>query len=71
MSKSKDDYEFSNYLKDHLLSINQTKKVTEKRKHECAGTAISEHIALIPKPDCVLRSDEQLAKKAKCVKNMR
>ena len=38
-------------------------------KDECAGTPIAEYVGLRPKLYSVLRSDEQLIKKAKGVKN--
>ena len=44
------------------------KKVIGKMKDQCAGTPIAEYIGLRPKLYSILRSDEQLIKKAKGVK---
>ena len=69
MAESKDDYDFSDYPKDHQLYDESNKKVIGKMKNECARVSISEYIGLRPKLYSVLRSDEQLIKKAKGVKN--
>ena len=68
MSESKDDYDFSDYPKDHQLYDESNKRVIGKTKDECAGVSIAEYIGLRPKLYSVLRSDEQLIKKAKGVK---
>ena len=70
MSEIKDDYDFSEYPKDHPLCDETNKKVIGKMKDECAGTPIAEYTGLRPKLYSVLRADEQLIKKAKGVKNM-
>ena len=70
MSEVKDDYDFSDYPKDHPLCDETNKKVISKMKDECAGTQIAEYIGLRPKVYSVLRADEELIKKAKGVKNM-
>ena len=70
MSETKEDYDFSDYPKDHQLHDVSNKKVIGKMKDECAGTPIAEYIVLRPKLYSILRSDEQLIKKAKGVKNM-
>ena len=44
------------------------RKVIGKMKDECAGVSIAEYIGLRPKLYSVLRSDEQLIKKAKGLK---
>ena len=69
MSESKDDYDFSDYPKDHQLYDESNKKVIGKMKDECAGVSIAEYIGLRPKLYSVLRSDEKLIKKAKGVSN--
>ena len=68
MSEIKDDYDFSDYPKDHPLCDETNKKVIGKMKDECAGTPIAEYIGLRPKLHSVLWADEQLIKKAKGVK---
>ena len=66
MLESKDEYDSSDCPKDHLLFDETNKKVIGKIKDECAGTPIA---GLCPKLYSILRSDEQLIKKAKGVKN--
>ena len=68
MSETKDEYDISDYPKDHPLYDETNKKVIGKMKDECAGTPIAEYIGLRPKLYSVLRADEQLIKKAKGVK---
>ena len=68
MSETKEDYDFSDYPKGHQLHNESNKKVIGKMKDECAGTQIAEYIGLRPKLYSILRSDEQLIKKAKGVK---
>ena len=68
MSEIKEDYDFSDYPKDHPLYDETNKKVIGKMKDECAGTPIAEYIDLRPKLYSVLRADEQLINKAKGVK---
>ena len=68
MSETKEDYDFSDYPKDHKLHDESNKKVIGKMKDECAGTPLAEYIGLRPKLYSILRSDEQLIKKAKGVK---
>ena len=68
MSEMKDDYDFSDYPKDHPLCDETNKKVIGKMKDECAGTPIAEYIGLRRKLYSVLRADEHLIKKAKGVK---
>ena len=68
MSETKEDYDFSDYPKDHQLHDESNKKVIGKMKDECAGTPIAEYIGLRPKLYSILRSDEELIKKAKGVK---
>ena len=50
------------------FTMKQTKKVIGKLKDECAGAPIAEYIGLRPKLYSVLRTDEQLIKKAKGTK---
>ena len=68
MSEIKDDYDFSDYPKEHPLCDETNKKVIGKMKDECTGSPIAEYIGLCPKLYSVLRADEQLIKKAKGVK---
>ena len=68
MSETKEDYDFSDYPKNHQLHDESNKKVIGKMKDECAGTPIAEYIGLRPKLYTILRADEQLIKKAKGVK---
>ena len=69
MAETKDEYDFSNYPKDHPLNDETNKIVIGKMKDEYAGTPIAEYVGLRPKLYSILRSDEQLIKKAKGVKN--
>ena len=70
MSETKDEYDFSDYLKDHPLYDETNIKVIGKLKDECAGAPIVEYIGLRPKLYLVLRADEQTIKKQKEQKNM-
>ena len=70
MSETKDEYDFSGYATDHPLYDETNKKVIGKLKDECADAPIAEYIGLRPKLYSVLRTDEQLIKKAKGTKNM-
>ena len=70
MAETKDEYDFSDYPKDHPLYNETNKKTIGKMKDECAGAPIAEYIGLRPKLYSVLRTDEQIIKKAKGVKNM-
>ena len=65
VSETKEEYDFSDYPTDHPLYDETNKRVIGKLKHECDGTPIAEYIVLRPKLYSVLRSDEQLIKKAK------
>ena len=68
MTETKNEYDFSDYPQDHPLHNEENKKVIGKFKDECAGTPIAEYIGLRPKLYSVLRTDEQIIKKAKGVK---
>ena len=68
MSETKDEYDFSDYPKIHLLYDETSKKVIGKMKEECAGAPIAKYICLRPKLYSVLRADEQTIKKAKGAK---
>ena len=70
MSEIKDENVFSDYPTDHPLYVETNKKAIGKLKDECAGALIAEYIGLHPKFYSVLRTDEQLIKKAKGTKNM-
>ena len=48
MSETKEDYDFSDYPKDHQLHDESNKEVIGKMKDECAGTPIAEYIGLRP-----------------------
>ena len=54
MSEIKDEYDCSDYPKDHPLYDETNKKVIGKMKDECAGTPIAEYIGLRPKLYSVL-----------------
>ena len=68
MAETKDEYDFSDYPKDHPLYNETNKKTIGKMKDECAGTPIAEYIGLRQKLYSVLRTDEQIIRKAKGVK---
>ena len=68
MAEMKTEYVFSDYPKDHPLHDETNKKVIGKMKDECAGTPIAEYIGLRSKLYSIIRSDEQVIKKAKGVK---
>ena len=68
MSEMKDEYDFSDYPKEHPLYNETTKKIIGKFKDECSGVAIAEYIGLRPKLYSIMRADEQVIKKAKGVK---
>ena len=70
MFETKDEYDCSDYPTDHPLYDETNKKVIGKLKDECAGAPIAEYIGLRPKLYSVLRTDEQLTKRAKGTKNM-
>ena len=70
MSETKDEYDFSDYPTDHPLNDETNKKVIGKLKDECADAPIVEYIGLRPKLYSVLRTDEQLTKKAKGTKKL-
>ena len=65
MAETKDEYDFSDYPKDHPLYNETNKKNIDKMKDECAGTPIAGYIGLRPKLYSVLRTDEQIIKKQK------
>ena len=48
MKKMKEEYDFSDYPKDHPLYDETNKKVIGKFKDECAGVAIAEYVGLRP-----------------------
>ena len=68
MTETKEEYDFSDYPKDHPLFDETNKKVLGKMKDECAGAPISEYIGLRPKLYSILRCDDQIIKKAKGTK---
>ena len=67
-AEMKNEYDFSDYPKDHPLHDETNKKVTGKIKDECAGTPIAEYIGLRSKLYSILRADKQVIKKAKGIK---
>jgi hypothetical protein len=46
MAEMKDEYDFSDYPKDHALYDETNTNVIGKFKDECAGTPISEYVGL-------------------------
>jgi hypothetical protein len=68
MSEMKDEYDFSDYPKEHPLHDETNKKVIGKMKDECASVLISEYVGLRPKLYSVLRADEEVIKKSKGTK---
>ena len=68
MAETKDEYDFSDYPKDHPLYDETNKKVIGKMKDECASAPVAEYIGLRPKLYSILRADENLIKGAKGVK---
>ena len=68
MSETKEDYDFSDYLKVHPLYDETNKKVIGKMNDECAGAPIAEYAGLRQKLLSVPKADGQLIKKAKDVK---
>ena len=68
MLQNKNEYDFSDYPKEHKLYDETNKKVIGKMKDEVASVPISEYIGLRPKLYSVLRADEQVIKKAKGTK---
>ena len=49
MAETNEQYDFSDYPKDHPLFNETNKKVLGKMKDECASAPISEYIGLRPK----------------------
>ena len=70
MAEMINEYDFSDYPKDHPLHDERNNKVIGKMKDECAGTSIAEYISLRSKLYSILRSDEQDIKKAKGVQKI-
>ena len=68
MKQNTDQYDTSNYPKDHPLHSIKNKKVLGKTKDECAGAPIAEFVCLRPKMYSVLTADENERRKAKGVK---
>jgi hypothetical protein len=68
MHEMEDEFDFSDYPKDHYLYNDKNKKSIGKFKDECSGIPIAEYIGLRPKLYSILRADEQVLKKAKGVK---
>ena len=67
METNKNEYDTSDYPKDHPLFSNENKKVLGKMKDECAGTPIAECVCLRPKMYSILKADEKNIKRAKGV----
>ena len=68
MAETNEQYDFSDYPKDHPLFDETNKKVLGKMKDECAGVPIYKYIGLRPKLYSILRCDDQIIKKAKGTK---
>ena len=68
METNKNEYDTSDYPKDHPILLNENKKVLGKMKDECAGTPTAECVCLRPKMYSILKADEKNIKKAKGVK---
>ena len=65
MREMKDEYDFSDYPKDHFLHDGTNKKVIGKMKDECAGIPIKEYVGLRPKLYAILKENNEDIKKAK------
>ena len=63
-----DEYDTSNYPKNHPLYTNKYNKVIGKMKDECAGTPIVEYVGLRPKMYSILKVYDNEIRKAKGVK---
>ena len=68
MREMKDEYDLSNYPKDHFLHDGTNKKVIGKMKDECAGIPIKEYVGLRPKLYAILKENNEDIKKAKGTK---
>ena len=68
IKSNENQYDTSDYPKEHPLHSNANKKVLGKMKDECAGTPIAECVCLRPKMYSILKADEKNIKKAKGVK---
>ena len=54
MRKSTEEYDFSDYPKDHACYSTENKKVVGKFKGECKGRPVTEFVGLRPKMHYVL-----------------
>ena len=68
IKSNENQYDTSDYPKEHPLHSNANKKVLGKTKDECAGTPIAECVCLRPKMYSILKADEKNIKKAKSLK---
>ena len=66
-NKTREQYDTSNYSKEHYLFSNENKKVLGKFKDECGGVPIKEYVGLRPKMYSVITQTEEI-RKAKGVK---
>ncbi len=71
MSENKDNYDFSDYPKDHFLYCNDNKKVIGKFKDECNGVPISEFVGLRSKMYAFTYSPENKLKEKKTAKGIK
>ena len=63
IKSNENQYDTSDYPKEHPLHSNANKKVLGKMKDECAGTPIAECVCLRPKMYSILKADEKISKK--------
>ena len=66
----KEDYDTSDYPKDHPLHYIGNKKVLGKMKDECAGRPIREYVGLQPKMYSLLEDNGSNIKKQRVSKRM-
>ena len=65
IKSNENQYDTSDYPKEHPLHSNANKKVLGKMKDECAGTPIAECVCLRPKMYSILKADEKKYQKSK------
>ena len=63
IKSNENQYDTSDYPKEHPLHSNANNKVLGKMKDECAGTPIAECVCLRPKMYSILKADEKISKK--------
>ena len=70
MRKSAEEYDFSDYPKDHSCYSTENKKVVGKFKDECNGRPITEFVSLRPKMYSIFEASGRNIKKAKGVQRV-